>query len=111
MNNAIICAVAAGVLCGGVVAGSWRPRHEPAGSHQAGRILHYVDPMHPAYTSDRPGVAPACGMPLRPVFDEQRGAVVATALGAASPGVVRLDSAQQHLAGVGTVAPATPSRA
>src|SRR3954470_6714829 len=104
MNNAIICAVAGAVLCGGVVAGSWRPRHEPAGSRQPARILHYVDPMHPAYTSDRPGVAPDCGMPLRPVFDDQRGAVVATALGAASSGVVRLDSAQQYLAGVRTVA-------
>ena len=27
----------------------------------ARRVLYYVDPMHPAYTSDRPGTAPDCG--------------------------------------------------
>jgi RND family efflux transporter MFP subunit len=31
------------------------------------QILYYVDPMHPAYKSDRPGVAPDCGMQLEPV--------------------------------------------
>jgi membrane fusion protein, copper/silver efflux system len=33
------------------------------------RILYYVDPMHPAYTSDKPGIAPDCGMPLEPVYE------------------------------------------
>jgi membrane fusion protein, copper/silver efflux system len=32
------------------------------------RVLYYVDPMHPAYTSDKPGVAPDCGMQLEPVY-------------------------------------------
>jgi Cu(I)/Ag(I) efflux system membrane fusion protein len=31
-------------------------------------VLYYVDPMHPAYKSDRPGVAPDCGMQLEPVY-------------------------------------------
>jgi Cu(I)/Ag(I) efflux system membrane fusion protein len=30
------------------------------------RILYYVDPMHPAYHADAPGVAPDCGMTLEP---------------------------------------------
>ena len=39
------------------------------------RVLYYVDPMHPAYTSDKPGVAPDCGMTLEPVYaDSVRGA-------------------------------------
>jgi membrane fusion protein, copper/silver efflux system len=41
-----------------------------AGTPAARRILHYIDPMHPAYRSDRPGTAPDCGMDLVPVYDE-----------------------------------------
>jgi len=29
---------------------------------------YYRDPMHPSYTSDRPGKAPDCGMDLEPVY-------------------------------------------
>lgn len=32
------------------------------------KILYYVDPMHPAYKSDKPGIAPDCGMKLEPVY-------------------------------------------
>jgi Cu(I)/Ag(I) efflux system membrane fusion protein len=32
------------------------------------RVLYYQDPMHPAYRSDRPGVAPDCNMELAPVY-------------------------------------------
>src|SRR3954469_22818995 len=35
------------------------------------RVLYYVDPMHPAYTSDKPGTAPDCGMALQPVYDQE----------------------------------------
>jgi multidrug efflux pump subunit AcrA (membrane-fusion protein) len=31
-------------------------------------ILYWVDPMHPAYKSDKPGTAPDCGMELVPVY-------------------------------------------
>ncbi|MCS7314795.1 MAG: efflux RND transporter periplasmic adaptor subunit [Bryobacterales bacterium] len=34
------------------------------------KILYWVDPMHPAYKSDRPGIAPDCGMKLEPVYAE-----------------------------------------
>ncbi len=37
---------------------------------QGRRILYWVDPMHPAYKSDRPGIAPDCGMKLEPVYAE-----------------------------------------
>src|SRR5687767_5551447 len=32
------------------------------------KILYYVDPMHPWYKSDKPGIAPDCGMKLEPVY-------------------------------------------
>jgi RND family efflux transporter MFP subunit len=41
----------------------------PPGAPTTGRrVLYYVDPMHPAYKSDKPGVAPDCGMALEPVY-------------------------------------------
>lgn len=39
----------------------------------APRILYWVDPMHPAYKSDKPGTAPDCGMDLVPVYEEGSG--------------------------------------
>lgn len=35
------------------------------------RILYWYDPMHPAYTSDKPGIAPDCGMALVPKYAEE----------------------------------------
>src|SRR5450756_1296414 len=32
------------------------------------KVLYWVDPMHPAYKSDKPGIAPDCGMKLVPVY-------------------------------------------
>ena len=56
-------------------AGSRYGRHNaavPASSDR--RVLYYVDPMHPAYKSDKPGVAPDCGMQLEAVYaDDARG--------------------------------------
>lgn len=37
------------------------------------RVLYWVDPMHPAYKSDKPGTAPDCGMDLVPVYEESKG--------------------------------------
>ena len=34
------------------------------------KVLYWVDPMHPAYKSDKPGKAPDCGMDLVPVYEE-----------------------------------------
>jgi RND family efflux transporter MFP subunit len=36
----------------------------------APKILYYMDPMHPWYKSDKPGLAPDCGMKLEPVYAE-----------------------------------------
>jgi Cu(I)/Ag(I) efflux system membrane fusion protein len=52
------------------------------------KILYYQDPMHPAYTSDRPGSAPDCGMALVPVYEDS----AATA--------VRVTPDMQRMAGV-----------
>jgi hypothetical protein len=41
---------------------------DPRVSGASPAVLYYRDPMHPSYTSDRPGTAPDCGMPLVPVY-------------------------------------------
>jgi len=48
-------------------AGSWYNQHSTPKT-QAKKVLYYVDPMHPAYRSDKPGIAPDCGMKLVPVY-------------------------------------------
>src|ERR687884_76998 len=65
------------VLLAGVFASGYivRATTKHAGSVQAGRrVLYYVDPMHPAYKSDKPGVAPDCGMTLEPVYADEAAA-------------------------------------
>lgn len=46
------------------------------------KVLYWVDPMHPAYKSDKPGIAPDCGMKLEPVYADEGG----PSGGAAAPG-------------------------
>ena len=46
-----------------------RPAREaPDRAISARKPLYYQDPMHPAYRSDKPGIAPDCGMQLEPVY-------------------------------------------
>jgi RND family efflux transporter MFP subunit len=85
-------------------AGSWYNQHTTsAGSHPSARTpLYYVDPMHPAYKSDKPGIAPDCGMRLEPVYAGSPIAVGASAQTgtALPPGSIRIDPARQQLFGV-----------
>jgi membrane fusion protein, copper/silver efflux system len=57
--------IALGAFLAGRYSGGSKPQP------QAKRILYYVDPMHPAYKSDKPGTAPDCGMALEPVYEGQ----------------------------------------
>jgi RND family efflux transporter MFP subunit len=43
-------------------------RHATTEAAADREILYWVDPMHPAYKSDKPGIAPDCGMALEPVY-------------------------------------------
>src|SRR3972149_4717090 len=55
-------------FAGGYVLRATRHANAQAGGR---RILYYVDPMHPAYKSDKPGIAPDCGMKLEPVYADE----------------------------------------
>jgi Cu(I)/Ag(I) efflux system membrane fusion protein len=65
------------------------------------QILYYVDPMHPAYKSSKPGIAPDCGMQLEPVYADGGGD--SGAAPAAAAGTVKIDSNRLQLAGVQVV--------
>ena len=92
----VIFAVA-GAFLGGLVYERAHSKPQP----QERRILHYVDPMHPAYTSDKPGIAPDCGMKLVPVYADEAPGAKATAPGADLPmGTINISSEKQQMIGV-----------
>jgi RND family efflux transporter MFP subunit len=60
-------------FAGGFGYGRWYgpvARQGVPGQPKQRKILYYVDPMHPAYKSDKPGIAPDCGMTLEPVYED-----------------------------------------
>ena len=75
--------------------------HLQAGSTQGRHVLYYVDPMHPSYKSDKPGIAPDCGMKLVPVFAEDiASAPSSSPLAQLRAGAVSIDGATQRLLGI-----------
>src|SRR6266478_3355467 len=66
----------------------------------AKRILYYVDPMHPSYRSDKPGIAPDCGMALEPVYEGEDPAAKLQL----KPGAVSITPEKQGLIGVRVLA-------
>src|ERR1700738_3895362 len=65
--------------------------HHPATT--ARRILYYVDPMHPGYRSNKPGIAPDCGMALEPVYEDED----PTAKLQLAPDAIAISSERQQL--------------
>ena len=68
---------------------------QPSPAKGERKILYWHDPMHPSYRSDKPGIAPDCGMQLVPVYDE-----TVTVVLQGPPGTVRLTQEKQQLIGV-----------
>ena len=90
---ALVVVVAAGAF----LAGWHAHRPAPPAAAAGRRILYYHDPMHPAYRSDKPGVAPDCGMALEPVYEGEE-----PAAGPWASGTVQLSEARQQLIGLRT---------
>jgi RND family efflux transporter MFP subunit len=67
----LLLALIAIAFVGGFGYGRWygKDSNPSAGQKGGRRILYYVDPMHPGYKSDKPGIAPDCGMKLVPVYE------------------------------------------
>jgi RND family efflux transporter MFP subunit len=96
----IALAVFSALLCFG--AGSWyASNHIHTSAGVVGRrVLYYHDPMHPAYKSDKPGIAPDCGMELEPVYaDDAAGDAVVRS---ATAGTFPISAERQQAAGIRT---------
>ena len=63
----------------------------------ARKVLYWVDPMHPAYKSDKPGKAPDCGMDLEPVYEDAAVGAGASAV----PGYSTISLPQEKLQAIG----------
>src|SRR5579864_7214028 len=78
----------------------WRGAQDAAAVSER-KILYWVDPMHPAYKSNKPGIAPDCGMKLQPVYADQAPAAgAAPVAGAAPEGTFQIPTEKQQLIGV-----------
>jgi membrane fusion protein, copper/silver efflux system len=84
------------IALGAFIAGRFTGGSSAKSQPTAKRILYYVDPMHPAYKSDKPGTAPDCGMALEPVYEGDNLASK-TQLPA---GAVSITAEQQQIIGV-----------
>lgn len=65
-------------------------------------VLYWVDPMHPAYKSDKPGTAPDCGMELVPVYEGDAGPAGGAQTDVQGYSNVKLTTSRQQLIGVQT---------
>ncbi|MCU0573690.1 MAG: efflux RND transporter periplasmic adaptor subunit [Syntrophobacteraceae bacterium] len=102
MKKPLIIAATLLIALASFWAGTWHSRGklDQAGAGKSERrILYYVDPMNPAHTSDRPGLAP-CGMPMEPIHadDDEPGAGSAARF--LPPGSVRITPERQQMIGV-----------
>ena len=99
MKKLLVVLVIAAAFAGGYGYGRWYGKPaEAAGSAKGERkILYWVDPMHPQYKSDKPGIAPDCGMKLVPVYADGAAPGAAEAM---PPGTVEISAEKQQLIGV-----------
>jgi membrane fusion protein, copper/silver efflux system len=82
------------------VAGTWHSRDVAQGNSAptARAVLYYHCPMHPGLKSDKPGVAPCCGMQLEPVYSD--GSRPAEGASDVLPGSAYISPEKQQLSGV-----------
>jgi membrane fusion protein, copper/silver efflux system len=90
------------LLAAAFIAGNWYNQRSAAKVTSASgrRILYYYDPMHPAYKSDKPGIAPDCGMELEPVYADGGSADPPGKSSSMSAGTVNISPEKQQTIGV-----------
>jgi Cu(I)/Ag(I) efflux system membrane fusion protein len=96
-SSAIIAGLCV-LLCVAFVAGRYSGGHRTELKGTSRRVLYYVDPMHPSYRSDKPGIAPDCGMALEPVYEGEAGPGPQSL----QAGGVELSAERQQLIGIRT---------
>jgi Cu(I)/Ag(I) efflux system membrane fusion protein len=96
MNKPVIVGAALVLAVGVFLAGRQSGRSNGPDRAATRRVLYYVDPMHPAYHSDKPGIAPDCGMALEPVYEGEDPAASLQL----PAGAVSINAEKQQLAGL-----------
>ena len=96
MRNGFYGVLLVAALAVGFGFGRHRSSRSPARTDTARQPLFYVDSMHPSYRSDKPGIAPDCGMQLTPVYAEELGGQFALPVDAGSGAVHIAPAAQQR---------------
>jgi len=89
------------LMTGSFLAGAWISYRTSGHDRASGgrKILYYIDPMHPSYRSDKPGIAPDCGMQLEPIYaDGAAGGGISS--GQLLPGTVQVSPEQMQTIGV-----------
>ncbi|HOX02271.1 MAG TPA: efflux RND transporter periplasmic adaptor subunit [Candidatus Paceibacterota bacterium] len=99
MNMLRYSAVVAVLVAGAFLLGAYRGQQRTVNPGDGRRILHYVDPMNPAHTSDKPGLAP-CGMKMEPVYADELDGSSSVAGQPQMPGTVKVSPHKQQLIGV-----------
>src|SRR6266571_1313370 len=103
-----LLAIVAAAFAGGYIYKAVKGGATASGGNAGRKVLYWVDPMHPAYKSDKPGIAPDCGMKLEPVYageatpaatggDHSRHAEGATEL---PMGTIKISPEKQQLIGI-----------
>ena len=95
----LLTAIAAAFVAG-YGYGRWYGKVPVAAAKAARKILYWHDPMHPAYKSDKPGIAPDCNMALTPVYDDDPEVTGGSRPADLAPGAVRVPVEKQQLIGV-----------
>jgi membrane fusion protein, copper/silver efflux system len=104
MNKWAHSILAVALATGFFLAGTWYNQRATVkgGIHEARRILYYQDPMHPDYKSDKPGIAPDCGMQLQPVYADSEAPELPGRHATSAPGSVGISEQQQRSIGLRT---------
>ena len=96
----LIVVAALGGFVGGFGYGRWYGKAPAKGATpKEKKIAFWMDPMHPQYKSDKPGIAPDCGMDLIPVYDDGS---QGDGGGGLPPGMVQVSADKQQWIGVET---------
>jgi RND family efflux transporter MFP subunit len=98
VKNVLIVILIGGAWAAGFGYGRWYAK-PAAGGKAERKVLYWVDPMHPWYKSDKPGIAPDCNMALEPVYEGEAGKYEHKPEGLA-PGAVQVTPEKQQLLGV-----------
>lgn len=99
MKKTISAVAVALLMIVSYAAGRRHSRQNSTPNPHSRRVLYWVDPMHPDYKSDHPGIAPDCGMALEPVYAEP-GTSVAASEAPLPDGAVGIDVDKQQLFGI-----------